>query len=57
MSQSLILTDALFPLDGGRKREGKKMREKLPWGRRVFPGLDPPCWVCHRLQLLSAIKD
>jgi hypothetical protein len=57
MSQSLILTDALFPLDGGRKREGKKMREKLPWGRRVFPGLDPPCWVCHRLKLLSAIKD
>jgi hypothetical protein len=24
MSQSLILVDALFPLNGGRRREGKK---------------------------------
>jgi hypothetical protein len=24
----LILVDALFPLDGGRRREGKKKRER-----------------------------
>jgi hypothetical protein len=40
MSQSLILVDALFLLDGGRRREGKKKRkrEKLPCGRRVSSG-------------------
>jgi hypothetical protein len=47
--ESLILIDALFPLDGGRRREGKK----LPW---VSPALDLPCWLCSRLQLLGAIK-
>jgi hypothetical protein len=42
--QSLILVDALFLLDGGRRREGKKReREKSPWGRRVSLGLDPSC--------------
>jgi hypothetical protein len=25
MSQNLTLADALFPLDGGRRREGKKL--------------------------------
>jgi hypothetical protein len=30
----LILVDALFPLDGGRRRKGKK-EKKSPWGRRV----------------------
>jgi hypothetical protein len=41
----LILVDALFPLDGGWRREGKKKeKEKTsPQGRRVSLGLDPPC--------------
>jgi hypothetical protein len=44
MSQSLILVDALFLLDGGRRREGEKIKKekKLPWGRSVSPGLDLP---------------
>jgi hypothetical protein len=29
--ESLILVDALFPLDGGRRREGKKKEKKSPW--------------------------
>jgi hypothetical protein len=28
----------------------------LPWGRRVSPELDPPCWLCTRVQLLDEIK-
>jgi hypothetical protein len=28
----------------------------LPWGRRVSLGLDFPFWLCHRSQLLGAIK-
>jgi hypothetical protein len=60
MSQSLILVDALIPLNGERRIKEKKKRErseKLPWGRRVSPELDLPCWLCHGLQLLDAIKD
>jgi hypothetical protein len=59
MSQNLILVDAPFLLDGGRRTEGKrkkKRREKLLWGRRISPGLDLPCWLCHGSQLLGAIK-
>jgi hypothetical protein len=53
MSQSLILVDALFLLDGGRRREGKKKRREKPlWGRRISQGLD----LHHELQLLGAIK-
>jgi hypothetical protein len=44
--ESLILIDAFFLTDGGRRREGKK--KKSPW-RRVSP-------ECHWLQLLGAIK-
>jgi hypothetical protein len=57
--EGLILVGALFLLDGERRREGKKKRKegrkKSPWGRRVSPGLDPPCWLCSRSQLLGAI--
>jgi hypothetical protein len=44
--EGLILVDALFLLDGGRRREGKRKEKekKSLWGRRVSPGLDPPCW-------------
>jgi hypothetical protein len=54
----LILVDALFPLDGGWKIEGKtKEKEKSsPRGRRVSLGLDPHYWLCSELQLLGAIK-
>jgi hypothetical protein len=52
--ENLILLDSLFPLDGGRRREGKK--KKMPWGKRVYLGLDPPFWLCHESQLLGAIK-
>jgi hypothetical protein len=34
----------------------KKEEKKLPWGRRVSPELDPPCWLCTRVQLLDEIK-
>jgi hypothetical protein len=54
--ESLILVDDLFPLDGGRRRERKKKekKKKFLWGRRVSPGLDPPCWLCRGSQLLGA---
>jgi hypothetical protein len=54
----LILVDALFLLDGGRRREWKNKRreeKKLLWRRRVSPRLDPLCWLCRGLQLLGAI--
>jgi hypothetical protein len=58
--EGLILVDALFLLHGRRRREGKKKekekRKKLPWERRVSPGLDLPCWLCRRSLLLGAIK-
>jgi hypothetical protein len=33
----LILVDALFALDGGRRREREKKKEKSLWARKVFP--------------------
>jgi hypothetical protein len=58
--ESLILVGALFLLDGGRRREGKKkekMKEKkFLWRRRVSLGLDLPCLLCSGSQLLGAIK-
>jgi hypothetical protein len=42
----------------GEEKERKKGKEKkLPCVRRVSQGLDLPCWLCSRLQLLGAIKD
>jgi hypothetical protein len=54
----LILVDALFLLDGGRKREGKKKEKekKSQRGRRVSQRLDPPCWLCSGSQLLGSSK-
>jgi hypothetical protein len=51
--KSLILVDALFLLEGRRKREGeKKEKEKqITVGEEGFPWLNPPCWLCSRLQL------
>jgi hypothetical protein len=37
--ESLILVDALFPLDGGRRREEKK--KKSPWREEGFPWAGP----------------
>jgi hypothetical protein len=61
--EGLILVGALFPLDGGgeekerrKKKEERRRRKKSPWGRRISPGLDPPCWLCSGSQLLGAIK-
>jgi hypothetical protein len=54
--KTFILVGALSPL-GGRMRKRKKNKEnKSPWGSRVSPGLDLPCWLCNLLQLLGAIK-
>jgi hypothetical protein len=42
--ESLILVDALFPLDGGRRREGKKRTEKkkkITMVKEGFPGAGP----------------
>jgi hypothetical protein len=52
--RGLILVGTLFPLDGGG--EEKERKKKSPWGRKVSPRLDPPCWLCSGLQLLGAIK-
>jgi hypothetical protein len=43
MSQSLILVDALFLLDGGRRREGEKKKkgEKVAMGEEHFPRAGP----------------
>jgi hypothetical protein len=37
------------------EEKGEKRRE-IASGRRVIPGLDPPCWLCCGSQLLGAIK-
>jgi hypothetical protein len=45
--------------DREEKERKKKRRKKIKslWGRRVFSlGLDPPCWLCSRSQLLGTIK-
>jgi hypothetical protein len=50
--QSLILVGALFPLDGGRRREGKKKEKKkknhcgegpFPWGWTRLAGYAAGC--------------
>jgi hypothetical protein len=45
-------------IEEGEEKERKKKRrnKKSLWGRRVSWGLDPPCWLCSRLQLLGAVK-
>jgi hypothetical protein len=42
-------------MEEGEEKQRKK-RKKLLWRRRVSLGLDSPCWLCSRLQLLGAIK-
>jgi hypothetical protein len=54
--KSLILVDALFPLDRGKRREGKIKEKKSPRGSRVSLGLNLLCWLCSGLQPLGAIK-
>jgi hypothetical protein len=41
--KSLILVGALFLLDGGKRREGKKkeIKEKITMGEEGFPGAGP----------------
>jgi hypothetical protein len=55
MSQSLILVDAAFLLDGRRRREEKKKQGEITVGKEVFPGAGPALLVCGS-QLLGAIK-
>jgi hypothetical protein len=38
------------------KEKKKRERNKSPGGRRISLGLDLLCWLCHRSQLLCAIK-
>jgi hypothetical protein len=38
----------------GKKRGNKK--KKMVIMGKVSLGLDPPCWLCSRSQLLGAIK-
>jgi hypothetical protein len=56
----LILADALFYLieegEEKEKKTKKKRREKNTMVEDSFPELDPPCWLCHGLQLLGVIK-
>jgi hypothetical protein len=46
----LILVDALFLPDGGRREGKKKEEKKLQWERRVSLELELPCWLCSGLQ-------
>jgi hypothetical protein len=48
----------LFLLDGGSRIGRKKKKEReITIGEEGFPGgVDPPCWLCLKLQLLGAIK-
>jgi hypothetical protein len=41
--ESLIVVNALFPLDRGRRREGKKKEKenKITMGKEGFPGAGP----------------
>jgi hypothetical protein len=45
--ESLILVDALFPFDGGRRREGKKINHYggggFPWGWTHLAGCAMGC--------------
>jgi hypothetical protein len=41
MLQSLILVDALFPLDRGRREKGKKGEKEIIVGEEGFPGAGP----------------
>jgi hypothetical protein len=41
MSQSLILIDAVFPLNGGKSREGKKKKRERNHCGGGFPGAGP----------------
>jgi hypothetical protein len=59
MLQNLVLVDALFLLDGGRRRGGKRKKKKereTTIEEEGSPGLDVPCWLCQRWQLLGTIK-
>jgi hypothetical protein len=38
--ESLVLVDALFPLDGGRRREGK-LEKNIAMEEEGFPGARP----------------
>jgi hypothetical protein len=39
--ESLILVDALFPLDGGRRKERRKKEKKIAVGEEGFPRAGP----------------
>jgi hypothetical protein len=60
--QNLILIDVLFSAwcekEKEREKKKKNQREKESVRGREggFPGADLPCWLCHKLQLLDAIK-
>jgi hypothetical protein len=44
-------------MEEGEDKEKKKKKEReMAMGRSVSLGLDPPCWLCHRSQLLGEIK-
>jgi hypothetical protein len=48
MLQSLIVVDAVFPLDGGGKRETKKKKEReITMGEEGFPEAGPALLLCH----------
>jgi hypothetical protein len=52
---SLILVGALFPLDGGRRIEGKnkEKKEKITMGKKGFPGAGP---ALQAVQWVAAVR-
>jgi hypothetical protein len=55
--KSLILVGGLFPLDAGRRREGKKKeKKKIAVGKEGFALAGPTLLAVLRSQLLDAIK-
>jgi hypothetical protein len=38
------------------KEEKRRKEKKIAMEKEVSPGLNPPCWLCSKSQLLGAIK-
>jgi hypothetical protein len=39
------------------EKEEEERKGETAMEEKGFPGPDLPCWLCHRSQLLGAMKD